>query len=84
MNIRERKPPTTNQPPTTATATSSCPVAHHTVTHLPGSAKVVGALDEHGCRPEGLECDDQMSEVKLSLQVQLYRNILHSVLRLPP
>ena len=52
--------------------------------HLPRLAPVVGLLDVHRRRPEGLECDDQVGHVELGLQVELNRHVLHSVLRLPP
>jgi hypothetical protein len=51
---------------------------------LPRLAEVVRALDEHGGRPERLEAHDEMCEVKLGLEVELYGNEWTSVLGLPP
>lgn len=52
--------------------------------NLPSVAKVVGSLDQHGSRSEGLEVYDDVGEVELRLQVEGYGHVLHTVFRLPP
>lgn len=51
---------------------------------LPRFAEVVGTLDQHSGRTEGPESYYQVGEVELRLEVERYRHVLHSVLRLPP
>ena len=46
---------------------------------LPSLAPVKRFLDVHGGGPEGLEGDDDVSHVELSLQIQLDRDVLPSV-----
>lgn len=52
--------------------------------HLPGLSPIVGLLDVHGSRSEGLVGDDQVGDVELGLEVKLDRHVLHSVFGLPP
>jgi hypothetical protein len=52
--------------------------------YLPGFAKIVRPLDQHGRRPERLERDDQMREMELGLEIEFDRDVLDAVLRLPP
>lgn len=52
--------------------------------HLPGSAKICRSLNQHGRWTKSLKSHDEMSKVKLCLQIQLKVNIRLSILRLPP
>lgn len=52
--------------------------------HLPGPSKIVRPFDQHGSRTEGLEANNDVSEVELCLKVEAYRDILHPILGLPP
>lgn len=52
--------------------------------HVPRFAEVVRPFDQHRGRTERSEHDDQMGKVELRLQVQLDRDVLLAVLRLPP
>lgn len=52
--------------------------------HVPRFAEVVRPFDQHRGRTERGEHDDQMGKVELRLQVQLDRDVLLAVLRLPP
>ena len=50
----------------------------------PRSTEVVRPFDQHSCRSESLERDDQMGEVKLGFQVELNTDMFNAILCLPP
>lgn len=52
--------------------------------YLPGLSKIVWSFDQHGGWSEGLEANNDMREMKLCLEVEAYRDILHPILGLPP
>lgn len=52
--------------------------------HIPCPTEVVRPLDQHRCRSERFECNDQMCEVELRLKIELDSDVLYTVLRLPP
>lgn len=52
--------------------------------YLPGLSKIVRPFDQHGSWSEGLEANDDVREMELCLEVDAYRDILYSVLGLPP
>lgn len=49
------------------------------LTNLPGFAEVIRTLNQHSCGTKGFEGDDQMSEMKLSFQIQSDGDIFHTV-----
>lgn len=52
--------------------------------HVPRLTEIVGALDQHGGRPERLEHDDQMRKMEFRFEIQLNGYILFAIFRLPP
>lgn len=52
--------------------------------HMPGAAKIVRPFDEHGCRSEGGEYNDQMGKMELGFKIQLNGDVLLAIFRLPP
>lgn len=52
--------------------------------HLPGFSEIVRPFDQHGSWSEGLEANNNVSEVKLCLKIEAYRDIFHPILGLPP
>lgn len=52
--------------------------------YLPSYSEIVRSFDQHGSRPESLEANDEMREVKRGFGIEAYRDIFHSVLGLPP
>lgn len=52
--------------------------------YLPGLSKIVRPFDQHGGWSKSLETNNDVRKMKLCLEIEAYRDILYSILGLPP